>query len=519
MTFPSDSLSMSSAEFTVVNSDSTSSGMDKSTSAPHATNCLAFSGKSIVGSGQTGEFAQQLPSVNRQAHSSGQASAEARRLHQMYVSTAKTINEDELPDISSLSIPGEIISKSDSSEKRIKPDDNTSEATTLTAQAIAKDATPFIDQSIAVDKPDSAQLSANPGLPEKGRLLATIRTISEIQPVENADNLEVATVDGWKVVVVKSEFKAGQPVIYCEIDSILPVRDEFEFLRKSSHIVLPDGTEGFRLRTIKLRGQLSQGLLLPLDTLGNGVQVKPGDDVTATLGITKYEPMVVVPADDSIKGLSPHFVPKTDEERIQNLKAEFNVFKDKEFYVSEKLDGTSATFYLRNEAFGVCSRNYELKTDSGNTLCQVASKHSIEAKLRSLGRNIAIQAEVIGPKIQGNQYAINGNACYVFNIYDIDQQSYLKKYEMEKICKDLGLPTCPVVSDGKHLPATIDGVLAEADGQSEVNNKKKREGLVFVFDGNNPGERISFKAISNKYLLKANQPPKYSRPSRKADRK
>ena len=452
MTYPSNSLSMSSAEFTVVKSDSTPSGMDKNTSALHASNCLAFSRMSVVDSDQIGESAQQLPSVNRQAHSSG--------------------------------------------------------------QAIAKDPTPFVDRSIAVDKPDSAQLSANTGLPETGRLLATIRTISEIQPIENADNIEVATVDGWKVVVVKSDFKAGQPVIYCEIDSILPVRDEFEFLRKSSHIVLPDGTEGFRLRTIKLRGQLSQGLLLPLATLGNGVEVKPGDDVTATLGITKYEPIPAeLPADVCIKGLFPHFVPKTDEKRIQNLKAKFDTFKDKKFYISEKLDGTSATFYLRNEAFGVCSRNYELKTDSDNTLCRVACKHSIEEKLRSLGRNIAIQAEVIGPTIQGNQYAINGNACYVFNIYDIDQQSYLKKYEMEKICKDLALPTCPVVSDGKDLPATIDGVLAEADGQSKVNNKKKREGLVFVFDGNKPEERISFKAISNKFLLKAKCPLKYVRPS------
>lgn len=442
MSFPSDSLSRSAGNFTVVNSDPGSLGMDENTSGLHASNCLAFSGKSVANSFQSGEFAQQLPSVNGQAHSSG--------------------------------------------------------------QAIAKDATPFIDRSIAVDKPDSAQLSANPGLLDKERLLATIRTISEIQPIENADNIEVATVDGWKVVVAKSDFKAGQPVIYCEIDSILPVRDEFEFLRKSSHIVLPDGSEGFRLRTLKLRGQISQGLLLPLATLGTGVQVNPGDDVTAKLGITKYEPAGGLPADDCIKGPFPHFIPKNDEERIQNRKAEFATFKDKKFYVSEKLDGTSSTFYFRNDKFGVCSRNYELKTDSGNTLCQVASKNRIESKLRRLRRNIAIQAEVIGQKVQGNRYAINGNACYVFNIYDIDQQSYLKKCEMETICKDLGLPTCPVVSDGQNLPATIDGVLMEADGQSKVNNKKKREGLVYVFDGKNPGERISFKAVSNKYLLKTN---------------
>ncbi|WP_257295309.1 RNA ligase (ATP) [Endozoicomonas sp. YOMI1] len=440
MSLPSNSLSRGAANFTVSNSDVVSTNIDNNTSATHASaNSLTFSGKSVVDSGQRGEFLPQLPPVNTEPHGF--------------------------------------------------------------AQDIPKDATSIIDRSIAASKPDSPQLLAT-GIPDKERLLATIRTISEIQPIENADNIEVATVDGWKVVVAKSDFQPGQPVIFCEIDSILPVRDEFEFLRKSSHTVLPDGSEGFRLRTIKLRGQLSQGLVLPLSTLGNDVPVNPGDDVTSKLGIKKYEPAGGLPEGDYIKGRFPHFIPKSNEVRIQNLQSEFDTFKDKKFYVSEKLDGTSSTFYLRNNEYGVCSKNYQLQTDTDHPLCQIASENNIESKLRGLGRNIAIQAEVIGQKIGGNPYALKDNEIYVFNIYDIDKLSYMKKDEMEKICQEIGLPTCPVVSDSKELAATVADVLVDADGKSKVNNKKNREGLVYVFDGNNPKERISFKAVSNNYLLK-----------------
>ncbi|WP_422465631.1 RNA ligase (ATP) [Endozoicomonas sp. ALC013] len=372
------------------------------------------------------------------------------------------------------------------------------------AQDIAKDSTSITDRSIAASQSDAPQPLANTGIPDDVRKLATIRTISEIQPIKNADKIEVATVDGWKVVVEKSEFKPGQSVIFCEIDSVLPVRDEFEFLSKSSHIVLPDGSEGYRLRTIKLRGQLSQGLVLPLSILGKDVTVNVGDDVTAKLDIKKYERPGSLSDRDFIKGYFPFFIPKSDEERIQNLHSIFDSFKDKKFYVSEKLNGTSSTFYLRNNDFGICSKNYELKTDRDHPLGKVASKNDIESKLRSLGKNIAIQAEVVGHKIEANPYELEELQLFVFNIYDIDKQSYIKKAEMEKICQEIGLPICPVVSNNKELAATIDKVLVDANGKSKLNNQKKREGLVYVFDGNDPEERVSFKVISNNYLLKDN---------------
>jgi RNA ligase (TIGR02306 family) len=100
------------------------------------------------------------------------------------------------------------------------------------------------------------------------RKLATIRKITDITPIEGADKIELATVGGWKVVVAKDAgHKVGDLVVYCEIDSFLPIRDEFEFLRKSSYKKMSDGTEGFRLKTSKLRGQISNGLILPLSTL------------------------------------------------------------------------------------------------------------------------------------------------------------------------------------------------------------------------------------------------------------
>ena len=104
------------------------------------------------------------------------------------------------------------------------------------------------------------------------RKLATIQKIKEILPIEGADAIELAIVNGWKVVVGKNvEHKEGDYVIYCEIDSFLPIKEEFEFLRKSSYKKMADGTEGFRLRTIKLRGQVSQGLIIPINVQLNSL--------------------------------------------------------------------------------------------------------------------------------------------------------------------------------------------------------------------------------------------------------
>jgi RNA ligase (TIGR02306 family) len=261
------------------------------------------------------------------------------------------------------------------------------------------------------------------------RKLASIRIISDIQPIEGADMIELSIVDGWKVVVAKNVgHKVGDMVIYCEIDSFLPIKDEFEFLRKTSYKKMSDGMEGFRLKTIKMRGQVSQGLILPMSVVEyTNVQFEVGMDVTNLLGITKYEPPIPAELSGKVKGLFPSFLRKTDEERVQNLTKEYEEWKHQskhQFYVTEKLDGSSATYYIKDGEFGVCSRNLELLETERNTFWNVARDLKLEEKLREFGRNLCIQGELIGEGIQGNPYKIKGHTVRFFNVFDIDSRTY-----------------------------------------------------------------------------------------------
>ena len=312
------------------------------------------------------------------------------------------------------------------------------------------------------------------------RKLASIRKISDLSPIEGADKIEVATIDGWKVVVAKDvNHKVGDLVVYCEVDSFLPIREEFEFLRKSSHKKMGD-QEGFRLKTIRLRGQLSQGLILPIHILPFGEAFHEGQDVTEVLGIVKYEPPVPAELAGKVKGLFPSFLRKTDEERVQNLTSEYEEYRtsDHKFYVTEKLDGSSATFYLRNGEFGVCSRNLELLETEGNTFWKVARELNLENKMKSLGKNISIQAELIGESVQGNPYKIKGQTIRCFNLYNIDTQEYSSLTEFKDTVEMLGLETVPVLDTNFKLPDTIDELLKFADSKSELNPNYDREGIV-----------------------------------------
>jgi RNA ligase (TIGR02306 family) len=338
------------------------------------------------------------------------------------------------------------------------------------------------------------------------RKLATVQKIKEILPIEGADAIELAIVNGWKVVVGKNVgHKVGDSVVYCEIDSFLPVKEEFEFLRKTSYKKMSDGSEGFRLKTIKLRGQVSQGLIIPIDVLLKyGIcedDVYEGLDVSGMLGIIKYEPPMPAELSGTAKGLFPGFISKTDEERVQNLTAEYKewVKSGKRFYVTEKLDGSSATFYYKDGEFGVCSRNLELLETEGNTFWRVARELDLENKMRDFGVNISLQGELIGEGIQGNPYKIKGQTVRFFNLFDIDLHQYHSFHMFEPIVKSqFGLETVPILDKNFTLPETIEEILAYADAKSELNPNFDREGVVI----RSMDRTISFKVISNKFLLK-----------------
>ena len=333
------------------------------------------------------------------------------------------------------------------------------------------------------------------------RKLATVRIITDIKPIEGADMIELATVGGWNVVVAKNVgHKVGDMVVYCEIDSFLPIREEFEFLRKTSYKKMGD-QEGFRLKTIRLRGQVSQGLILPIHVLPLLEMVHEGQDVTEMLGIVKYEPPIPAELAGKVKGQFPSFLRKTDEERVQNLVKEYEEYRYQskhQFYITEKLDGSSATFYLNNGEFGVCSRNLELLETEGNTFWKVARETDLENKLRQYGKNLSLQGELIGEGIQGNPYKIKGQKVMFFNVFDIDKQERMSLGAFLKVMDDLFLEFVPILDINFELPETVEDMLKYAEDKSVLNDKTEREGVVVrSMDGT-----ISFKAISNSFLLK-----------------
>ena len=342
------------------------------------------------------------------------------------------------------------------------------------------------------------------------RQLATIERILSSQPVPNADALDVVQVRGWRVVTKRNEFQSGDLAVYFEIDSFLPVRPEFEFLRSSSFKRMGE-EEGFRLKTIKLRKQISQGLVLPVATFPELADQtwSVGDDVTERLGVKKYEPPVPVSLSGLVKGAFPGDIPKTDQERIQNLWADYSkAFAEVAFEETVKLDGTSMTVYVRDGEVGVCSRNLDLLCDHPdnprNTLWKVALKLGLLTVLPSLHRNLALQGELIGPAIQKNNEKLTKPDWFVFDVWDIDQQRYFSASERQSFIQQLGLNHVPILSNSIQVFrefSSLEELLAHADGPS-LNTQARREGLVYKSVELVDGEIITFKTISNRWLLK-----------------
>lgn len=334
------------------------------------------------------------------------------------------------------------------------------------------------------------------------RKLVSIQKIKHLEPIEGADAIEKATVLGWQLVVKKGEFQVGDLAIYCEIDSLMPDKPEFEFLRARK----------MRIRTIRLRGQISQGICFPLSFLPPDFEIVEDADCTEVLGITKYEPPIPACLSGIAKGRFPSFIPKTDETRVQILQKVLDKYKGEKCYITEKMDGSSATYYVNNEEFGVCSRNLELLEDEENSFWKVARQMDIENKLRSLNKNIAIQGELIGEGIQGNKIKLKGQKVLFFNAFDIDKFEYLNYTELTTLLEQLELPMVPVIDKDYVLENDIDSIVKMATIKSTFHNEVWSEGIVIrpyfekidllLSNENFNNGRVSFKAINPEFLLK-----------------
>lgn len=346
--------------------------------------------------------------------------------------------------------------------------------------------------------------------------MASIRRIDNISPIENADMIEKLTIGGWNVVSQKGLHKVGDLIVYIEIDSFLPEGTEAwqDLVEKSSRIF--NDCKGHVLKSIKLRGVISQGFVIPLSCIPSNGDWKEGDDVSEILGIVKYELPIPANLSGLVKGNFPFYIPKTDEIRIQNFtEEEFESLKKEVYVVTEKLEGTSCTMFFKDGDFGVCSRNLELKETDSNTYWKVAKQLDIENKVRnaqnsensldqgdyflSKHKNFALQMEIIGEGIQDNIYKLKGQEAYVYNGYDIDTQEYLSTSTLKYICTFLGLKEVPIVDVFKSIEnVSMEELINYADGKSQINPNVNREGVVFK-----TFKRVkSFKVISNLYLLK-----------------
>ena len=371
------------------------------------------------------------------------------------------------------------------------------------------------------------------------RKLVTIQRVLATYPIKDADMIECCQILGWQCITKKNEVKVHDLVVYFEIDSFIPMKPYFEFLKKSTTF---QGQEGYRLRTIKLKKGLSQGLVLPISHFPSEIQEKlktkvEGEDVTDILEVIKYDNFVQ--EQDQRPGLKsgrpsgsfPSFIPKTDQERIQNLTHLWKTLDpETTFEESLKLDGSSMTCYkvsvpptlwqrikaiftFKTETvhFGVCSRNLELsRKDSAvivfdnqgtsseysqSNFWATAIKYNLQDKL-PIG--YAIQGELIGPKIQANHEKVNTLEYYVFDVFDITTGLYLPPQERVAFCAVHNIPHVPI-TDTKAQPfkKTLQELLTHVDTES-MNPNTISEGRVYKSNTS----QLTFKVINNRYLIK-----------------
>lgn len=355
------------------------------------------------------------------------------------------------------------------------------------------------------------------------RKLASVQKIVALNPIEGADRIELCTVLGWQCIVKKGEFKVNDACIFFEIDSVIPRAPWNDFLADKKN---PD--KPIRLRSVKMKGQISQGLAMPLGILhsdyihgyesgygiednvpyyiyhGNKILIYEGADLTEQLGIEKWEPQIPAQLAGIARGNFPSIVPKTDETRIQSEPELLQEVRGIDMYWAIKMDGTSGTFVKHDDIHHVCSRNLSLKETEGNTYWEMYHKYNI-GKILDNNPMFAIQGEIAGEGIQKNTAKLKGHNLFVFNIYDIQKGCILGLHDMVKFCMDNGLDYVPLFNVAKFEYNTVEE-LVEIAKQCKYPCGELGEGYVIrpvvpMFSKVLRG-RMSFKVINPLYLIK-----------------
>jgi RNA ligase (TIGR02306 family) len=346
------------------------------------------------------------------------------------------------------------------------------------------------------------------------RKLVTIQEIKTVSPIRGADLIETVSFKniGWKCVSKKGDFNPGDRCLYFEIDSFLPIEEKYEFLRKSSYRKMYTGQEGFCLKTVELRKQVSQGLALPISLFPEFKDFEVGTDVTEFTNVIKFEKDYE--DEEDLKDGFPGFVEKSDQTRIQNLLHFFDEYKDVEFEESLKLDGKSITLYMFEQNIGICSRTAEYNLVPSVQPWDLTVKKGLDIALKELKRNIGLQFEFMGPGILGNRENLLTHELFLYNIYDINNSKFFKpndRYEifeqLEERVKEISgqeLKHTPIINKKVkilEICPSLEFLLERVKAPSL--NHKICEGRVFKSNEYIDNERcIQFKIINNEYLLK-----------------
>jgi RNA ligase (TIGR02306 family) len=336
-----------------------------------------------------------------------------------------------------------------------------------------------------------------------GRKLVTVETVLNVSPIVDADKIEVARVRGWDVVVAKDEVHPGDKVIYVEVDTALPIADERVAFLANRSVKNIDGEQYHVLRTARIRGAYSQGLILPLERFAP-LDTPEGTDLTEKLGWGKWEaPPPVVKQSHSPKTRQnqpflTQYARKTDAERIQNLTRVWDVIKQHRWIATLKVDGTSAT--VCRDEYGnlrVMSRNWEVQ-DDGNTYWNIV--HRYQNIFDLLQPYEAIQFEIAGPNIQSNRMKLSEVRPYIFGA-NLGGRRHVPLCQWPQKLLDFAVPVLDLT-----LPETVDAAIEQVEGLRWGPNNVLAEGIVWheadgngleVLDG-----RSVFKVINNQYLLK-----------------
>lgn len=365
------------------------------------------------------------------------------------------------------------------------------------------------------------------------RNLATIQKITNLEPIKDKDKIELATILGWKVIVGKGEYKVGDLVVYCEYDTVLPQRPEFEFLRKRCFVPKWDG---FRIRNMKMSNVYSMGIVFNLDILPEKIKIKEHLDVTDVLGIKKYDPEALLEKNGNIKRSPlmkyllkfrffrmirrlfvdkskghnyPMDISKSSEDNIQvkfgKLK---NECPNELYYLTEKMEGQSFTAEYRHnkkmfskDIFKVYSHNIQRKTPDGSNWWTIANNLNIKEKLSDINYDVSIQGEICGNSIQKNIYEFNELKLFIFRVKNLTTGQYFEFDELVNFCATNNFEMVPVIETNRKLSETVNELLNESNGitiHNDVRKNQLREGIVWRSINS---QEIGFKVKSPKYLM------------------